>query len=71
MKTAEEITVNNDWGKVSLIINYSVCIYRDARGGVVGGGAALQDERLCFRLLAVSLGFFTVLILPAALWPWG
>ena len=38
-----------------------------ARGGAVGSGIALQAGRLRVRFPMVSLEFFIVIILPAAL----
>jgi hypothetical protein len=72
MKTAEEVTVNNDWGKVrfyQLIVQYTFVVTR----AVAQLAEALRYKigRLRFRLLAESLRFFIDLILPAALWPLG
>jgi hypothetical protein len=55
LKTAGEIDVNNDGGKVSIyhLIIQCTYIYRDACGGAVGRGTELQAGRLRFRLLAV------------------
>jgi hypothetical protein len=40
-------------------------------GGTVVKGIVLQIGRLLVRFLMVSLEFFTDIILPIALWPWG
>jgi hypothetical protein len=42
-----------------------------AAGGAVGSGIALQAGRSRVRFPMVSLEFFNVLIVLAALWPWG
>ena len=42
-----------------------------ARGNTVGGSTALQAGRSRVRFPMVSLEFFIVIILSAALWPWG
>jgi hypothetical protein len=41
------------------------------RGGAVGWGTALRAERSRDRFSMESLEFFSDLILPVALWPWG
>jgi hypothetical protein len=41
------------------------------RGGAVGWGTALYTGRSRFRFPMESLEFFSDLILPVALWPWG
>jgi hypothetical protein len=41
------------------------------RGGTVGWGTALQIGRSLVRFPMMSLEFFTDIILPASLWPWG
>ena len=42
-----------------------------ARGGAVGWGTALQFGRSRVRFPMVWLEFFTDIILPVTLWPWG
>ena len=45
--------------------------FSGVRGGAVGWSTALQVGRSRVRFPMVSLQFFTDIILPAALWPWG
>jgi hypothetical protein len=45
--------------------------YFGVRGGTVGRGTALQVGRLRIRFSIMSFEFFTDIILPATLWPWG
>jgi hypothetical protein len=46
-------------------------ILNGAHSGTVGWGTVLQAGRSQVRFLMVYLGFFTGIILPAALWPCG
>jgi hypothetical protein len=49
------------------VLHYRVGV----RGGAVGWGTALQTGRSRARFPVESLEFFSDLILPVALWPWG
>jgi hypothetical protein len=51
------------------LVAYLVC--KEARGGAVGWGTALQAGRSRIRFPMVSLEFFIDIIRPTALWPWG
>jgi len=44
---------------------------RHADGGAVGLGTELQAGRSRVRFPMLSVEFFIVIILPAALWSWG
>jgi hypothetical protein len=46
-------------------------LWRHAAGSAVGWGTTLQVGRSRVRFPMVSLEFFTGIILPAAVWPWG
>jgi hypothetical protein len=53
---------------------FSYTCYRSTlgvRGGAVGWGTALQTGTSRVRFQMESLEFFSNLILPVALWPWG
>jgi hypothetical protein len=47
---------------------FNVFLRYGARGGL---GTALQTGRSWVRFPIVSLEFFSDIILPVALWPWG
>jgi hypothetical protein len=49
----------------------SLHLLKGVRGGAVGWGTALQTGRSRVRFSMESLEFFSYLILPVALWPWG